>query len=327
MVATQKRTKRIIIAVVCVVLVLALAGVIGGSFYFYDFVIDSGSTAFVYDGASAQTEQTPEELAAHARYLEAKQWLDERDYETWSLVSSDGLKLVAYYIKAAEPTEKTIIMAHGYRSKAKDMALFARFFCETLGYNVLMPDARGHGESEGDYIGFGWPERKDYLKWIDKVIQTNGETSEIALFGISMGGGTVMMTSGEALPEQVKAIVEDCGYSSVDAELRYQIKTWFHLPSFPFVNTTSILTDIRDGYNFYEASSIDQVAKDKTPMLFIHGGNDTFVPTEMVYAVYDACTAPKDLFVVEGAGHGQAYTYDKAGYELKITEFLGKYMP
>ena len=65
-----------------------------------------------------------------------------------------------------------------------------------------------------------------------------------------MGAATVMMTSGEKLPDNVKAIVEDCGYSTVNQELQYQLKELFNLPSFPLVNVTSGITKLRAGYFF-----------------------------------------------------------------------------
>lgn len=98
------------------------------------------------------------------------------------------------------------------------------------------------------------PERKDYLKWIQNVLKANGEYTQIILHGVSMGGATVMMTSGEDLPANVKAIVEDCGYTSVRDELTFQLKRMYHLPAFPIVDTTSMLTKIRAGYSFGEAS-------------------------------------------------------------------------
>lgn len=110
-----------------------------------------------------------------------------------------------------------------------------------------MPDARGHGKSEGDYIGFGWDERKDYLQWINRIIKKDPQ-SEIVLHGVSMGAATVMMTSGEKLPDNVKAFVEDCGYSSVKGELGYQLKEMFNLPAFPLIPVTSLVTKVRAGY-------------------------------------------------------------------------------
>ena len=89
----------------------------------------------------------------------------------------------------------------------------ARHFSE-LGYTVVTPDNRAHGESDGSYIGMGWLDRLDLLLWIDQIISED-PLAEIVLYGVSMGGAAVMMTAGEALPSAVKAIIEDCGYTSV----------------------------------------------------------------------------------------------------------------
>ncbi|NOU73800.1 alpha/beta fold hydrolase [Paenibacillus sp. LMG 31458] len=167
------------------------------------------------------------------------------------------------------------------------MGKLAQMYKDTLGFNVLIPDARGHGRSEGHYIGFGWPERKDYVQWIDKVIEHMGEQSKIVLHGVSMGGATVMMTSGEALPPNVKAIVEDCGYTTAKDQLAYQLKRMYRLPIFPLLHLTSLLTKLRAGYFFGEASALDQLQKSKTPMLFIHGDADLFVPTDSDQVRYD----------------------------------------
>jgi hypothetical protein len=307
-------------------LILFLAGVVAASFYFYDVAIKRNEKEFLQNSSDLKEnfDQFAEE--AEGKELNGPEWVESKPYETWTITSEDGLKLVGYFIPSQVPTTKTVILAHGYSSRGKDMGTFAKFYHEKLGYNVLMPDARGHGASEGDYIGFGWPERKDYLLWIRKVINTLGLDSKIALHGISMGGATVMMVSGEELPKQVKLIIEDCGYTSVYDELSYQLKRMFHLPGFPILPATSLLTKLRAGYSFTEASALKQVQKDRLPMLFIHGGKDTFVPTEMAYRLYDACHAEKELLIVEGAGHGLAYTKDKVSYEATVSAFLNMYM-
>lgn len=299
--------------------------------YFYDIAIARGSKGFLEnnpDLKGSTSSERDQEVKKDKKPPERNhaQWLESKDYRIWQIESFDGLKLSAYFIPATTPSRRTVISAHGYTSNAKHMAQFARFFNEKLGFNVLLPDARGHGESEGDYIGFGWHERKDYLHWIDKVIDTLGSDSQIVLHGISMGGATVMMVSGEELPFQVKAIIEDCGYTSVDKELSYQLKRMYHLPSFPLINTTSVVTSFKAGYNFYEASALKQIKKNQLPILFIHGQVDTFVPTEMVYELYEACTSEKDLYIVEGAGHGTAYITDTPRYEKRVTEFLKKHL-
>ena len=319
------KRKNMIIGLISIILTLIIVGLTWASFFFYNLSVKRSQKEFLQNNEDLSNDESVETANMDVNPFTVD-WFDHQSYETWEITSEDGLKLKGYYIKAKSPTAKTVIIAHGYSSRARYMSSFAELFCDKLGYNVLMPDARGHGSSEGDYIGFGWPERKDYLQWIKMVIDVGGTDSQIALFGTSMGGATVMMVSGEDLPEQVKVIVEDCGYSSVFEELSYQVKRMYHLPSFPIVYTTSILTDLKVGYNFFEASSVKQVSKDKVPMLFIHGSKDTFVPTDMVYQVYNACKADKDILIVEGAGHGMAYFTDPATYEKKVSEFIKMYI-
>jgi fermentation-respiration switch protein FrsA (DUF1100 family) len=242
----------------------------------------------------------------------------------WQLTSTDGLKLSAYYLPAEKEQHKTAIIAHGYMGQASDMPQYAKIYHD-LGYNVLMPDARGHGKSEGDYIGFGWPERKDYLQWINRIVKQDPQ-SEIVLHGVSMGGATVMMTSGEKLPDNVKAFIEDCGYSSVNGELSYQLKQMFNLPAFPLIPVTSVVTKVRAGYFFGEADTIKQLNKNKRPMLFIHGDKDDFVPYSMLDEVYNATNGPKEKYIVHDAKHAKALSNDPAMYQKKVTAFLQKYV-
>ena len=178
------------------------------------------------------------------------------------------------------------------------MARYIRLF-HNLGYNVLAPDDRASGRSQGKYITFGWPDRLDYVKWIKQVIAKKGSDSQIGLFGVSMGGATVMMVSGERLPKQVKAIVEDCGYSSIESELSEQLKQQFNLPKEPMITAARIMGTIRVGYDFGKGSSTKQLEKNKLPIFFIHGDSDTFVPTKMVYENYKATSAPKKLWVTK----------------------------
>lgn len=141
-----------------------------------------------------------------------------------------------------------------------------------------------------------------------------------------MGAATVMMTSGEKLPENVKAFVEDCGYSSAKDELSYQLKDMFNLPAFPLIPVTSLITKIRAGYFFGEANAVKQLHNNTKPMLFIHGDKDAFVPFSMLDTVYEANKGPKEKYVVHGAKHAEALSTDPAMYQEKVTEFLETYV-
>ena len=194
-----------------------------------------------------------------------------------------------------------------------------------LGYHVLLPNARAHGLSEGTVRGMGWLERKDMLLWIDQIVSGDAN-ARIALHGVSMGGATVMMTAGEALPANVRAMVEDCGYTSAYAEFTAQLRDMFGLPEFPFMQAASLVTRIRGGYWLSEANAVRQVRKSAVPMLFIHGDQDAFVPFSMLEEVYQAATCEKEKLVVQGAGHGAAALVDPEGYWFAVQSFLKKHL-
>lgn len=288
------------------------------STYFYKTAVGINKKEFV-------DEYSMEEIYPDDPWEAEKTWYQAADREIVTIQSTDNLLLSGSFIPTKEPSKKIAIIAHGYNGSSKDMAPWAKLFFD-LGFNLLIPDARGHGDSDGDYIGFGWHERKDYLIWIEKLIEKFGPETEIVLYGLSMGGATVMNVSGEELPTNVKAIVEDCGYSSVAKELGHQMKSMYKLPQYPLLPLVSFVTKIKAGYWLEEANPKKQVQKSQTPILFIHGDEDDFVPTRMVYEVYHAANAPKELYIVPGAAHAYGYVTDKEEYRFRIKRFLEKHM-
>ena len=244
-----------------------------------------------------------------------------------TMFSTDALqlKLKADFYPQKETSSKWAITVHGYTGQAAEMVRWIQQFYEK-DFHVLAPDLRGHGKSEGNYIGMGWHDRKDILGWIDWILARDPE-AEIVLFGLSMGAATVMMTSGEELPTNVKVIVEDCGYSSVREVFEYQLNDLFGLPPFPVINAANTVAKIRAGYDLSVASAVQQVAKSKTPMLFIHGEQDSFVPFEMLDVVYQAAQVDKDRLIIQGAGHGESAMVSPDVYWKTVWNFVGKYIP
>lgn len=237
--------------------------------------------------------------------------------------SFDNLRLHAYEIREKK-SNKWAIAVHGYTTNAEYMSSIAYKYY-TLGYNLIIPDLRGHGKSDGNYIGMGWHDRLDILKWIDYILKQD-ENAEILLHGISMGASTVMMVSGEELPKNIKVIIEDCGYTSAKDELSYKLKTMFKLPSFPFLNICSVIAKLKANYFIEEASAVEQVKKSKTPILFIHGNKDKFVPFYMLDKLYNACNADKDKLVIAEAGHAKCEKVNSDLYWEKVINFISKYM-
>lgn len=250
-------------------------------------------------------------------------WL-EKSSEIKDGKSFDGIDIKAYVVKHSPQSGKWAIVVHGYTQNPVEMAPNAYTFYDE-GFNVLVPNLRGHGLSGGDYIGMGWNDRKDIIFWINSIIYENPE-AEIVLYGISMGAATVMMASGETLPPNVKCIIEDCGYTSAWDEFAYQLKSIYSLPPFPLMNMVNNIVIKKAGYDLREASALNQVKKCSVPMMFIHGTEDRFVPFYMQDILYNAATCEKMKMVVKDAGHGESYKVAPRVYWENVFEFISKYV-
>ena len=216
-------------------------------------------------------------------------------------------------------------MLHGYRGDYTGALCLAEPYYEA-GYQVIAPDLRACGESEGSYVGMGWLDREDILQWID-YITVRDPQAEIVIHGISMGAATTMMTAGETTPDAVKAFVEDCGYTSVWDVFSSELQLRFGLPEFPILYTASAVAKLQAGYSFTEASALQQVGHCEKPMLFIHGTADDFIPYEMMDALYNAKPGDnKAELTAEGAGHGEALYALGGTYWDTVFAFLEPYM-
>ena len=296
------RKRRVLLGIIALLFVVS----VGASFYFFHVAQIREEKSFINNNGRSKDNS----LYAY------EQSFDQLTKETlW--MTNQGLKQDAWYVPAETATNKTVIVVHGFTNDKEDMKPYAWIFHE-LGYNVLMPDNMSHGDSEGQIIGFGWNDRLNVIKWAELLVEQNSD-SEITLFGVSMGAATVMMASGEeSLPDQVVNIIEDCGYSSVWDELKYQAKDMYNLPAFPILYEVSAISKIRAGFSYGQASSVNQLKNNTRPVLFIHGGDDTFVPTSMVYKNYQATQGEKELYIVKGAGHAKSFETDPQAYIKKM---------
>ena len=242
------------------------------------------------------------------------------------IVGDGGERLHAVYAAAPEPTDRTAVIVLGYTDNAVRMLMIGYLYNHDLGCNILLPDLHYHGESEGRAIRMGWKDRLDVLRWMDVANGLFGGRTRMVVHGISMGAATTMMVSGEPQRPYVKCFVEDCGYTSVWDEFRKELREQFSLPAFPLLYTASWLCDLKYGWSFREASALRQVAKCELPMLFIHGDADDFVPTRMVYPLYEAKPGEKELWVVPGAAHAMSYRDNRAEYTRRVAEFVGRYV-
>lgn len=252
-------------------------------------------------------------------------WYKQLIKQTWFIRAEDGIHLAAAYI--SNNSDKTAILAHGYHHAHEQMIPYAKLFMD-LGYNVLMPDARGHGVSDGNIVGFGWLDRRDYIKWIEEINSRSKTPQQIVLFGISMGAATVLATAGETdLPDNVKAVVEDSGFSSAQKEFSYRLGHHFYLP--PFISTfVSLMTRVTGGYSLKEADIAHQASNITIPVLMIHGDADRYVPVEMMAEIKASLAKqlPKESHEVPGADHVESRLTDPQKYQQTIAHFLKQWI-
>lgn len=303
-------------------LAVAVVALTGGSFYMLGYSLTPK------DNKGKDIPGSYEYM--HSKYPFTTPWLDSLQttgaLRDTFIINRKGRQLHAMFASAAKPTDKTAVIVHGYTDNAIRMLMIGYLYNNDLNYNILLPDLQDNGLSEGPAIQMGWKDRLDVLNWMNIANDIFGKRTQMVVHGISMGAATTMMVSGEAQQPFVKCFVEDCGYTSVWDEFSFQLKDMFGLPEFPLMYTTSWLCNAKYGWNFQEASSLEQVKKCSLPMFFIHGDADTYVPTRMVYPLYEAKSEPKELWIVPGATHAMSYKDYPQEYTERVKKFVGKYI-
>lgn len=316
----KKRAALTAAAVTCGVSAGVLLGVAN---YFYNYGIDSPRDKG--DNAESIAKEP-------ACYRNGRHWMNEHvRRKDLYLMSHDGLQLHANYIKASDPDcHRYAICVHGFTDRAEKMGVYARRFYEEYGMSVLLPDLRGHGDSEGNYAGMGYLDSKDIIRWAESIV-TMDPKAVIILHGMSMGAATVLMACGGELPEAVKAVIADSGYTSAMEEYYYEYRK---LPAKSRILPAELIMPLVRGvclarahYDIAKASPETAVRSAKAPILFIHGDADDFVPSSMMPKLYAAAACKKDFLWIHGAGHVRSVVVNPDKYWSKVEEFLNDVSP
>ena len=235
-----------------------------------------------------------------------------------TIQSADGLNLRGKFYEYDEnaPIE---LMFPGYRGRAERDLCGGVQRCFSLGYSVLLVEQRACGVSDGHVITFGIKESDDCIRWA-QLLKEQYPDRPVMLTGVSMGAATVLAAAGKTLPDNVVAVLADCGFTSAK-DIICKVLRDIKLPPalvYPFIKWGAKLYG---GFDLEETSPLEAVKRSPVPILFIHGENDAFVPCEMSVRNFEACTADKRLFTVKDAGHGLAYLVDRDGYVDTLKSF------
>lgn len=300
--------------ILCVILTL----IFGGAYWAY-------RTAFY--SPSKDREKIPQITDPHftphkatARDLFHK--LQTKSCEFVTIQSRDGLTLSGRYYHIADGAP-IAIGYHGYKSSWLTDFCGGADIAFQMGQNVLLIDERAHGKSQGHSITFGIKERQDLICWVEYVLKRFGPDTRILLYGVSMGGATVIMASELDLPENVKGIVADCPYSApLDVILEVGRQTGYPAKLIrPFV---ILGAKIYGGFDIKETSGVQAVRHSKIPILIIHGEDDTFVPPEMSLKIQQANPDIVERHTFPGAYHALSYMLDTPRYQKLVADFMQK---
>lgn len=256
--------------------------------------------------------------------LDSHRFLKENNARDVYITSHDGLRLHALWIPV-ENAKGTVLMAHGYRSTMLvDCHLGFELF-HRLGWNILAPEQRTHGQSQGRFITFGVKESRDMECWI-RYHNRHLFCGPMLLFGISMGASTMLYLADRELPSNVRGIIADCGFTSPAAILSSVYKNVIHLPPYPTLWAAELFARFFAGFSLWEGDSRKILRGSRLPVLLIHGKEDGFVPCEMTEQAYQACREPKEILLVDGAEHGLSFLTDGFRYTAAVMRFIEKYI-
>lgn len=265
-----------------------------------------------------------ERNANNKNLIAGYKWYDENYKQDVTIKNRKGLPLHATEFRNPSNSNIWAITIHGWTNVKRESSSYAMEFYRR-GFNVLIPDLRGHDHSESKFVSMGWLDRLDIVDWINSIVAENPK-AKIIIHGVSMGGATTMMTTGEKLPENVVLAIEDCGYTSVKDIFVDQCIRKYHMPAKIVIPAATFVNKLINGFFFGEASAVEQLKKSKTPTLFIHGDKDDFVLPENLNKVYAACAAKKEKHVVKGAEHALSSHWFHEEYWGVVDAFLDKYL-
>ena len=252
------------------------------------------------------------------------EWFNAQQTELCETADEKGRKLSARLLKAEGNV--FVIGAHGYRTSAmKDFRYIAKFYHDR-GMNLLLADHPAAGESEGSMISFGRDESRAMLCWIEYLKNRFGGDIKIIIHGFSMGASTAMLLAdNEAILPNVRFIIADCGYTDMGYQIDRTLKKYGKHTGL-LMATLSATSRLVRGFGFGEVRPVDHIKNTLVPILFVHGSRDNITPVEKAQELFNACGGPKDILVVEGAGHMASYRKAPEEYEKAIDAFSGKYI-
>ena len=262
----------------------------------------------------------PDDLPLLEDYPQLSAALEEVEFP-----SADGTALSGWFIPGATAT--TIVLVHGFGEERHQMLPHAEFLHEA-GYSTLLFDLRSRGESEGEDVSFGYHESGDLRGAVDYLEQRPDSDGEnVGVLGVSMGGATAIIAAADT-PE-IKAVVSESAFSSVDSAVASSFEHFIDLPAFPFAPVTVFILERRLGISSDEVVPADYVADISPRAVFIiHGRDDVTIVPEDGVALHAAAGEPKEpVWLIDGAAHSEGIDVVPDEYSRRVLDFFDRHLP
>jgi fermentation-respiration switch protein FrsA (DUF1100 family) len=240
-----------------------------------------------------------------------------------SVTTGDGLKLAGWYMPSTNGA--AVIALHGYKGDRRQL-LGTALMLHSRGYGVLVPSTRGHDQSEGQQITFGYREMADLDAWYRYLITRPDVNPErIGAIGNSMGASLVILYA--ARNPQIKAVVANCGFSSLDDAVNTSVSRLTHLPAFPFARLIVWWAELETGARPAHLDAKAAIKKlSPRPVFLMQGGKDEVVPTKSGEWLYAAAGEPKELWYDPDVAHCGFESARYPQFEARVVGFFDKYL-
>jgi dipeptidyl aminopeptidase/acylaminoacyl peptidase len=249
-------------------------------------------------------------------------------FEEVIIASFDGLKLHGWWFEASAQAP-TIVVVHGVKKNRTDVVR-ASITLRLAGFNVLVYDGRGHGNSEGRYITYGFYERRDLesvLEWL--VSEKQVDRNRIGLAGESMGAAIILQVAAQN--PWIGAVWADSPFASLRRVTREYVSRYTKLPDSmltPVLGPAFHVANYRGKFNIDEVDPLRLAAQIKSPVYLVHGTADQTIPVSHSQVIHDALGCKKDLWIVEGARHAKSVKHkpSKNEYAARLVNFFREHL-